>query len=70
MTSTEPESLNTMYTFDRPYHSTHCSLPMWTVVVEAAVEAVEASSCLRVREWLVDLGGWWCSWHVRGGVGI
>src|SRR3979490_1736533 len=29
MTSTEPESLNTMYTFDRPYHSTHCSLPMW-----------------------------------------
>jgi hypothetical protein len=32
MTSTEPESLNTMYTFDRSYHSTHCSLPMCTHV--------------------------------------
>jgi hypothetical protein len=34
MISTKPESLNTMYMFDRPYHSIQCSLPMCSQCIQ------------------------------------
>ena len=56
MMSTKPKSLDTMYTFDRLYHSIQCSLPMWRAVVCCGVFVL----CLC---WWCGDGGRWC-WYV------